>query len=426
MPESSISNFDKNQCCPSNNETDVAIIGGGMYVQEVLLPYIYQLKRKNQVNNISICTQRRSSIEKILRNDELNYAFPDQSFDSYPSLPEEEKVDPLRYKEVINSMEKDNTVAISLPDHLHYEAVMTALNAGQNILCVKPLTLSYNQSKEIKELADSKGLFVGVEYHKRHDNRALIAKKAYEKGVLGEFVMGEAKMIEPRRYRESNFQNWFTKENADPFTYVGCHYIDLVSFITKLKIKEVSVKGWSGTFPNGNEGYMWTNGRIVYENGGILSIINGLGYPDNGAGSNEQSLMMFFEGKKENTLIKHDDQFRGCSHLYSSTDSNSRFRYINPDFFQLVPWDGEGYKPSGYGYESVASIMSAINKVRRATCIETRKQIISAIGKAGIIATPENTLFTDLALEAGRFSLCNEGIPVEIEYTDPPYFYVKK
>ena len=29
---------------------------------------------------------------------------------------------------------------------------------------------------------------------------------------------------------------------------------------------------------------MWANGRVIYENGAILSVTDGLGYPDDGAG----------------------------------------------------------------------------------------------------------------------------------------------
>ena len=35
-----------------------------------------------------------------------------------------------------------------------------------------------------------------------------------------------------------------------------------------------------GRFPNGNEGYMWSNGRVSFENGALLSVTDGLGYPD--------------------------------------------------------------------------------------------------------------------------------------------------
>ncbi len=75
-------------------------------------------------------------------------------------------------------MPDNNTVVISVPDHLHFEIVMEALNCNQNVLCVKPLTLDYKESKEIAKLAKSKGLFVWIEYHKRFDNRSLLAKKS--------------------------------------------------------------------------------------------------------------------------------------------------------------------------------------------------------------------------------------------------------
>ena len=48
----------------------------------------------------------------------------------------------------------------------------------------------------------------------------------------------------------------------------------------------------------------------------MLSVTDGLGYPDDGAGSNEQCLMMFCEGEGKTGMIQHDDQFRGVQHCY--------------------------------------------------------------------------------------------------------------
>ena len=45
------------------------------------------------------------------------------------------------------------------------------------------------------------------------------------------------------------------------------------------------MRGVEGTFPNGNAGYMWAQGQVVWENGALLSITDGLGYPDQAAGS---------------------------------------------------------------------------------------------------------------------------------------------
>ena len=142
---------------------------------------------------------------------------------------------PDLYKEVLAAMPKRQAVVVAMPDQFHYDVVMEALKNDQHVLCVKPLVLKYKQAVEIEKLAYEKGLFVGVEYHKRFDRRSLIARRHYELGDFGEFVMGEAKMIEPYYYRSSNFQNWFTCDKTDPFVYVGCHYVDLVQFITGLK-----------------------------------------------------------------------------------------------------------------------------------------------------------------------------------------------
>ena len=176
-------------------------------------------------------------------------------------------------------------VVVAVPDQLHYPVAMQALRSDQHVLCVKPLVLKYGQAREIAKEARERGLFVGIEYHKRFDRRALLARRDYRQGLFGAFAMGEARLIEPYSYRGSNFQNWFTADMTDPFTYVGCHYIDLVHFITGLRPVEVSVAGVRGRFPNGREGFFWSLGRVRWENGALLSLANGLGYPDLAAGA---------------------------------------------------------------------------------------------------------------------------------------------
>ena len=70
-------------------------------------------------------------------------------------------------------------------------------------------------------------------------------------------------------------------------------------FITGLRPVGVSVEGVKRAFPNGNVGYLWSFGRVRYENGALLNVTNGLGYPDHGAGFNDQGLKMYCEGNGE-------------------------------------------------------------------------------------------------------------------------------
>ncbi len=419
-----------------NNSIDVTIVGGGMITHDLILPSIYQLQRNGTVNSINVCSLDSAPLKVLKSSPSIVDAFPNHDFNAYPAItePEENKF-PSLYKEVIASMKPRQMVVVAMPDQFHYEVIIEALKNNQHVLCVKPLVLEYEQTVEIEKIALEKGLFVGVEYHKRFDRRALIAKRSYEQKQFGEFVMGEAKLIEPYFYRSSNFQNWFTCDKTDPFVYVGCHYVDLVYFITGLKPVEISVSGIKGKFPNGNEGYMWANGRVAFENGAILTVINGLGYPDQAAGSNEQNLQMFFEGDNKTGMIKHNDQFRGVEYSYLDGIgcAGSHFNYVSPDFYQLVPWEGEGLKPIGYGFESVAASINMANKIETevkdlsdSESLKRRKELIQEVDAKGIIATPANSYINELVVEAARLSILNDGDMVRIEYGENPGVHLRK
>ncbi|MHA1869603.1 MAG: Gfo/Idh/MocA family protein [Promethearchaeota archaeon] len=440
---------------------DVTIIGAGMIVKDQILPSIYHLQRLNMVRDIRIVATSTKRLRKLAEDKILKKGFPGQSFIPYPPLdtPPDRRF-PELYKKVLEEMEPYNAVIIALPDQIHYRVLKDVIAHNQHILCVKPLVLKYKQAEEIADLAYNKGLFVGIEYHKRFDRRNLLAKRYYQEGKFGEFIIGEAKLIEPYYYRHSNFQNWFLPENTDPFVYVGCHYWDLVYFITGLKPVEVSVKGIKRKFPNGNQAFMWAHGRIVYENGAILSIINGLGYPNEAAGSNQQGIEMFFETNGDQTAyLKHNDQFRGVEYSFyapkianknnnkdhednkdkktKNNDKNesieSTFQYINPDYFKLVPFEEniKELKPVGYGYDSIEANMKVILKLHNVDynndnhspnlnnpdTLLIRKRIIDEINQNGIIATPQNSKLNEIISEAARLSILNDGKNVAIKYT---------
>ncbi len=402
----------------------VTVVGGGMFVNNVVLPSLYHLQRIGKVDHISIIALEQHMLDSLKNNPDIAGAFPGQSFEAIcPSmdLPPGQRFG--YYKKVLAAMPPRQLVAVVLPDPLHYEAIVHALQCNQHVLSVKPLVLTSRESEEIAAAAFSRGLFVGIEYHKRFDTRSLMAKRHYQLGHFGEFAMGEAKMIEPRYYRDSNFQNWFVCERTDPFTYVSCHYFDLVYFITGLRAVEVSLAGKKGAFPNGKVGYLWSNGRIVYENGALLTVTSGLGYPDDGSGSNEQCLQMFFEGPGKTGMIKHDDQFRGVIHSYLEGigPGGTHHNYVSPDFMQFVPWEGKGFRPEGYGYKSVSSIVETAQFIEGSTCglpdkeaCAARQARLKEIDALGLLATPKNSVENELIIEAARKSIVDAGRAVRI------------
>ena len=421
---------------PQAKSLDATIVGGGMITYDLLLPSLYHMQRTGIVRDISVCALSNPPLKALHDSRELHESFPGQAFTPHPALTEPaDRTFPDLYKGVIAAMAPGNMVVVAMPDDLHFEVVMHALRYDQNVLCVKPLVLKHTQALEIGTLAAEKGRFVGVEYHKRFDRRALVARRSYALGQFGTFAIGEAKLIEPYYYRSSNFQNWFVCERTDPFTYIGCHYVDLVYFITGLKPVGVSVQGVKGRFPNGNEGYMWSHARVTWENGALLSVVNGLGYPDAAAGSNDQGMILYCEGEGQTGLIFHDDQNRGVAYSYLEGigPGGSKYNYVSPDFYRLVHWEGPGYKPIGYGYESVAGITLAIHRLESETAtlapdaaLRRRREIIQEVDTRGLIATPANSSINELVVEAARMSILQGGAAVRIVYAEHPFIELQR
>src|ERR1039458_50377 len=198
--------------------------------------------------------------------------------------------------------------------------------------------------------------------------------------------------------------------------YFGCHYVDLVHFITGLLPVAVSVYGVRDRFPNGNEGFLWTDARVIWSNGACLNVQNGLGFPDDAPGTNTQGLVLYCGGDDKGGLLEHSDQYRGLKHSYESKpDAPGATIYAepSPDYFQYVDLGGEGLTPVGYGYRSVEHIVSSI--IRLESAPEGRRgELLDEFDRAGIIATPRNSSYNERAIEAGRQSIVNGGVQVEI------------
>jgi predicted dehydrogenase len=406
---------------PTPAKLDVLIVGGGMITHDQILPSLYHLQRLGQAGRIGVCALNSAPLRALAEEPVFVQAFPGQTFRAFPALEEPpDRRFPDLFREAIASLPPRNLVVVAVPDNFHDPVIRTALEYDQHVLSVKPLVLTHAQSVAIERIARGKGLYVGVEYHKRFDRRALDARLQYGRGRFGRFRCGEAKLVEPYYYRHSNFQNWFTRENSDPFTYIGCHYVDLVYFITGLRPVEVSVRGVEGRFPNGAVGYLWSTGQVIWENGAILSLLNGLGYPDEGAGTNDQGLSMFCEGDDCGAILRHDDQFRGVSHGYVDRRAGAVFRYVSPDYFRLVPWEGEGLKPVGYGYDSIEANLAAALRVNAAGDQAGRQAVLEEIDRRGILATPGNSAINELVTEAARLSIAARGRWITIDYAGTP------
>jgi len=397
---------------------EVLIVGAGMIVHDQLLPSLYHMQRQGRIGAISICAQHGRSLQALRAAADLAEAFPDQSFRGFPETGDPDRAQPDLFREAIARMPPRQIVVVAVPDQLHFDVIMAALAADQHVCTVKPLVLKHAQAAQIADEAWRRGLAVGVEYHKRFDDRSLMARRKYRDGLFGEFRLGTACLLEKWYYRASNFQNWMTTEYSDAFTYIGCHYVDLVHFITGLLPKAVSVYGIPERFPNGSEGFLWTDARVIWNNGACLNVQNALGFPDAAPGTNTQGLTMYCKGETDGALIAHSDQYRGLKYCYTRKGpaaGSTLYAEPSPDYFQYVDLGSGGLVPVGYGYRSVEYLIQSCLRVEtEGGDLAGRQRILRQIDEAGVMATPRNSSYNERVIEAGRESILNGGKPVEL------------
>jgi len=139
---------------------------------------------------------------------------------------------------------------------------------------------------------------------------------------------------------------------------------------------------------------------------------------------------MYCEGKGKTGMIEHNDQFRGVTHSYLEGVGcgGSAFNFVSPDFYQLVPWEGEGCEPVGYGFDSIAANLRTMHRIEGAVAgigedksLARRRQMIAKVDAKGIIATPANSSVNELVTEAARMSILGDGDPVNIIYDAHPH-----
>ncbi|MGH9632890.1 MAG: Gfo/Idh/MocA family protein, partial [Bryobacteraceae bacterium] len=400
---------------------DVNVVGGGMITHDQILPSLYHLQRREVIGEIAVVAQHARTVNKLKEAEIFQSAFPGQSFRAYPEAGDEPQ--PELYREIIARMRPGGIVVAAVPDQLHFPVVMHALEHGQHVCCVKPLVLSARESITIEQEAYERGLVVGVEYHKRFDDRSLIARRRYRSGMFGEFRLGTACLMEKWYYRHSNFQNWCTVENSDAFSYIGCHYVDLVHFITGLLPVSVSVHGIKDRYPNGNEGFLWTDARVIWNNGACLNVQNSLSFPDEAPGTNTQGLTMYSSGNGKGAWLRHDDQYRGMQYCYTERPSGAgatTYAEPSPDYFQYVDVGGKGLVPVGYGYRSIEFIVRACLRVEAEGSLKSKQRVLKELDNEGVLATPANSRYNELVMEAGRLSILNRAREAVIEYGPPP------
>jgi predicted dehydrogenase len=145
------------------------------------------------------------------------------------------------YTELLANNEIDS-VHICTPNHLHFNMVREALNAGKHVICEKPLTTKADEAKELVELAQKKGLIHAVNFNVRYYPLMRQLKQMIEKDELGEIYAVQGSYLQDWLFFDTDY-NWRLEPEiagkSRAVADIGSHWMDLMEYVTGLKIAEV-------------------------------------------------------------------------------------------------------------------------------------------------------------------------------------------
>src|SRR5690606_5812337 len=90
------------------------------------------------------------------------------------------------YRQMLKDMEDDiDAVIVSTPDHTHAPASLLAMKMDKPVYCQKPLTHHVSEAREMKKVAEKKGLVtqMGIQVHSFYDYK--LATLLIQSGIIG-------------------------------------------------------------------------------------------------------------------------------------------------------------------------------------------------------------------------------------------------
>ena len=178
------------------------------------------------------------------------------------------------FEEVLADKSVD-LVTVAIPNDQHREVVIKALEAGKNVICEKPVTLSSEDLQAMIDAANKAGKVFSVHQNRRWDVDFLAMKQLYNSGDIGEVFNIESR-IHGSRGIPSDWRGM--KEYGGGMVYDwGIHLIDQILQIIPDKIATVFCRLDNITNKEVDDGFklelMFETGKRAYIEVGTYNFI---------------------------------------------------------------------------------------------------------------------------------------------------------
>lgn len=143
------------------------------------------------------------------------------------------------YVDMIRREALDGVIVMS-PHTLHYDQINTCLDKGLHVLSEKPLTCTVKHAKALMRKAAAVNRVLMIAYQRHYDPQFRYMRDQIAKGVLGEIQFVQAiQSQEWLRLTKGMWRQTLALSGGGQLNDSGSHLIDIVMWVTGLKIAEV-------------------------------------------------------------------------------------------------------------------------------------------------------------------------------------------
>lgn len=129
------------------------------------------------------------------------------------------------YRELLK--EELDAVYVLTPNKSHAEVSIAALNAGNHVMCEKPMAKTYEEAKQMVEAAKNSGKILDIGYQNRYRSDSTYLKRACENGDLGDIYYAKAHAIRRRAVPTWGVFLNEEEQGGGPLIDIGTHALDL-------------------------------------------------------------------------------------------------------------------------------------------------------------------------------------------------------
>lgn len=163
------------------------------------------------------------------------------------------------FHDILNSDEIMGVVVVT-PSHTHYKFVKAMLEAGKHVYVEKPISTVAQEAKDLKDLADSKGLVLMVGHLLLYHPAVNRLKMLVEEGALGNIVYAQSDRLNINYFKNDRSVMWD----------LAPHDVSMISYVLgKNPQRVISAIGCSS---DGNDIMDITHIGILMEGGAIAHI----------------------------------------------------------------------------------------------------------------------------------------------------------